>query len=223
VAAALRVNGDTVADDSLAELDELSGNDIIAALARIVTEDVALEAPNLQQAFAAANETIRQANALIGDYPTETFVLPPLERQAAAGLVNGRGHHHETVRSSPADSDLARPLPLFPTASDRDAAPANGHSRDLGAANPAYANGVTHGAAHGTEPKSSGVAGGNSVAGGSDLAGSNGTTNDQPDRPHNGQNRQPVANGAPAAGDAETDGLTPIAAPPPVPRPRLLF
>jgi hypothetical protein len=79
VAAALRVNGDTVADDSLAELDELSGNDIIAALARIVTEDVALEAPNLQQAFAAANETIRQANALIGDYPDRNL------RPAATG------------------------------------------------------------------------------------------------------------------------------------------
>jgi hypothetical protein len=102
VAAALRVNGDTVADDSLAELDELSGNDIIAALARIVTEDVALEAPNLQQAFAAANETIRQANSLIGDYPVETFVLPPLEQQAAAGLVNGRGHPHETMHNGPA-------------------------------------------------------------------------------------------------------------------------
>jgi SNF2 family DNA or RNA helicase len=71
VAAALRVNGDSVADDSLAELDELSGNDIIAALARIVADDAVLEARSLQQAFAEANETVRQANALIGDYPVE--------------------------------------------------------------------------------------------------------------------------------------------------------
>jgi hypothetical protein len=42
VAAALRVNGDTVADDSLAELDEITGNDIVATLARIVTGETQL-------------------------------------------------------------------------------------------------------------------------------------------------------------------------------------
>ncbi|NLF65041.1 MAG: hypothetical protein GX579_10635, partial [Chloroflexi bacterium] len=72
VAAALRVNGDTVADDSLAELDEITGNDIVATLARIVTGETQLEAgltaKNLQQAFAEANASIRQANTMIGEY-----------------------------------------------------------------------------------------------------------------------------------------------------------
>src|SRR5690606_37032665 len=68
VAAALRVNGDTVADDSLAELDEITGNDIVTTLARIVTGEAQLETPNLQQAFAEANASIRQANTIIGEY-----------------------------------------------------------------------------------------------------------------------------------------------------------
>jgi SNF2 family DNA or RNA helicase len=37
VAAALRINGDTVGDDSLADLDELSSGDLVTTLARIVT------------------------------------------------------------------------------------------------------------------------------------------------------------------------------------------
>src|SRR5690606_14535079 len=68
VAAALRVNGDTVADDSLAELDEITGNDIVTTLARVVTGEAQLEVPNLQQAFAEANASIRQANTIIGEY-----------------------------------------------------------------------------------------------------------------------------------------------------------
>ncbi|HFQ92799.1 MAG TPA: hypothetical protein ENK32_02230, partial [Anaerolineae bacterium] len=68
VAAALRVNGDTVADDSLAELDNITGNDIVATLARIVTGDTELNTRSLQQAFAEANASLRQANAVIGEY-----------------------------------------------------------------------------------------------------------------------------------------------------------
>src|SRR5690606_4841346 len=104
VAAALRVNGDTVADDSLAELDEITGNDIVATLARIVTGETQLETPNLQQAFAEANAGIRQANMVIGDYemvddedevaiesdaPAETVTIPepapqPVSQQTLA-------------------------------------------------------------------------------------------------------------------------------------------
>jgi hypothetical protein len=57
-----------VSDDSLAELDEITGNDIVATLARIVTGETQLETPNLQQAFAEANAGIRQANRVIGEY-----------------------------------------------------------------------------------------------------------------------------------------------------------
>ncbi len=68
VAATLRVNGATVADDSLAELDGITGNDIVATLARIVTGDSEVSTQSLQQAFAEANVGLRQANTIIGDY-----------------------------------------------------------------------------------------------------------------------------------------------------------
>lgn len=68
VAAALRVNGDTVGDDSLAELDDLTSGDLVATLAKIITGDVQIEAHSLQQAFAEANASLRQANTLIGEY-----------------------------------------------------------------------------------------------------------------------------------------------------------
>ncbi|MCP5010420.1 MAG: hypothetical protein GY942_10610, partial [Aestuariibacter sp.] len=73
VAAAQRVNGDTITDDSgqgagLAELDGITGSDIVATLARIVTGDVEVNTQSLQQAFAAANASLRQANTLIGEY-----------------------------------------------------------------------------------------------------------------------------------------------------------
>jgi hypothetical protein len=68
VAAALRVNGDTIADDSLAELDGITGNDIVATLARIVTGDTEVNTQSLQQAFAEANASLRQSNTIIGEY-----------------------------------------------------------------------------------------------------------------------------------------------------------
>ena len=68
VAAALRVNGDTVGDDSLADLDELTSGDLVATLAKIVTGETQIEARSLQQAFAEANASLRQANTLIGEY-----------------------------------------------------------------------------------------------------------------------------------------------------------
>jgi len=68
VAASLRVNGDTVGDDSLAELDDLTSGDLVATLARLVTGETQLEARSLQQAFAEANAGLRQANTLIGRY-----------------------------------------------------------------------------------------------------------------------------------------------------------
>jgi hypothetical protein len=109
VAAALRVNGDTIADDSLAELDELSGGDIVTTLARIVTGEVQVSAQSLQQAFAEANAGLWQANQLIGEYlisdaaAEDTTLLPvslltPLTtgngHSAPPPLVNGNGHHN---------------------------------------------------------------------------------------------------------------------------------
>jgi len=110
VAAALRVNGDTIADDSLAELDELSGGDIVTTLARIVTGEVQVSAQSLQQAFAEANVGLRQANQMIGGYEiveaevVETQVEPrPSPHSTGNGnghavrplFTNGNGHHQQ--------------------------------------------------------------------------------------------------------------------------------
>jgi hypothetical protein len=96
VAAALRVNGDTISDDSLADLDELTSGDLVATLAKIVVGlspngETQIEARSLQQAFAEANASLRQANTLIGEYSIvdgeedeelETAVTDELFRQA---------------------------------------------------------------------------------------------------------------------------------------------
>lgn len=93
VAAALRVNGDTVGDDSLAELDDLTSGDLVATLAKIITGDVQIEAHSLQQAFAEANASLRQANTLIGDY--QMVEEEPEEAEAVVagdkGYLNGAG------------------------------------------------------------------------------------------------------------------------------------
>ena len=112
VAAALRVNGDTVGDDSLAELDDITSGDLVATLAKIITGDVQIEAHSLQQAFAEANASLRQANTLIGEYSVvddgeDDEPVPVLERigqrpfprlagngQPAIGQP-GNGHTHQ--------------------------------------------------------------------------------------------------------------------------------
>jgi hypothetical protein len=92
VAAALRVNGDTVGDDSLAELDDLTSGDLVSTLARIVTGETQIEARSLQQAFAEANAGLRQANTLIGQYSIvdeDEEPLPGLETVGRQPALNG--------------------------------------------------------------------------------------------------------------------------------------
>lgn len=90
VAAALRVNGDTIGDDSLADLDDLTSGDLVATLAKIVTGETQIEARSLQQAFAEANASLRQANMIIGGYP----MVEEGEKEMA---VNGKGQTNETL------------------------------------------------------------------------------------------------------------------------------
>ncbi|MFQ5401571.1 MAG: DUF6094 domain-containing protein [Anaerolineae bacterium] len=98
VAAALRVNGDTVGDDSLAELDDLTSGDLVATLAKIVTGETEIEARSLQQAFAEANASLRQANILIGEYQ----MVEEEPDEEAAVVIDGNGQ---------LNGDGPRPLP----------------------------------------------------------------------------------------------------------------
>jgi hypothetical protein len=115
VAASLRVNGDTVDDDSLADLDELASGDLVATLARIVTGEAQMEARSLQQAFAEANAGLRQANTLIGDYE----MADVLEEEPA---VNGNGIRLRP-QPAPASNGMTRQPSLF--SSEPPAAPAH--------------------------------------------------------------------------------------------------
>lgn len=155
VAAALRVNGDTIADDSLAELDELSGGDIVTTLARIVTGEVQVSAQSLQQAFAEANVGLRQANQMIGGYEiveeavVEAQVEPILLPHATGNgnghavrplVTNGNGHQHQpslfaatTVPASGAAADGAISHGLTSSSMPTNgigtqSAPTNGHT-----------------------------------------------------------------------------------------------
>jgi hypothetical protein len=149
VAAALRINGDTVGDDSLADLDELSSGDLVTTLARIVTGETELEAHSLQQAFAEANADLRQANVLIGDY---TIVdEEEAEEEIGEMVSNGRIHPHP-------------PLPL-PTGS-----PAKGHARQEALLGQTVGNG-RNGKSHLGQEKQNGSGNGRIHSANSDLNG----------------------------------------------------
>ena len=67
MAASVRVNGDLVQNDSLAELDELTNSDMITALANMVTKGNSAT-QSLSDAFASANHEFGMADRLIGGY-----------------------------------------------------------------------------------------------------------------------------------------------------------
>ncbi|HUM69089.1 MAG TPA: hypothetical protein PLK31_09615, partial [Chloroflexota bacterium] len=107
------VNGDTVGDDSLADLDDLTSGDLVATLAKIITGDVQIEARSLQQAFAEANASLRLANTLIGEYSLvedneDDEPLPALEIvQQRPLIIPGNGH--VTRQPSLFSSDRVKP------------------------------------------------------------------------------------------------------------------
>jgi hypothetical protein len=200
VAATLRINGDTVGNDSLADLDELSSGDLVTTLARIVVGqspngETELEAHSLQQAFAEANADLRQANVLIGDY---TIVDEDEDVVEVEPDANGR---------------LPQPLPL--PVNDL---PTNGHAWQESLLNQSLGNGrngkdqvdhpehhvngkrdADHGEQHGN---------GRSQTNKGDL---------------NGRTTQPAAPTTPAEPDDKAGQPPAAPTPPPVPRPRLVF
>ena len=112
VAAALRVNGDTVGNDSLAELDNLASGDLVATLAKIVTGETQIEARSLQQAFAEANASLRQANTIIGEYR----MVEEDEKETACPELRPQPHLETAVNGKRQSNEL---LPLL--------TPANGY------------------------------------------------------------------------------------------------
>ncbi|MGB4868507.1 MAG: DUF6094 domain-containing protein, partial [Candidatus Promineifilaceae bacterium] len=101
VAAALRVNGDTVGDDGLADLDEMASGDLVSTLAKIVVGQAKIEVQSLQQAFAEANAGLRQANTLIGDFGEREIEGEwTVERVGVRPLpvLAGEGNGHGSVR-----------------------------------------------------------------------------------------------------------------------------
>lgn len=73
MAATDRIDGNTIATDSLTELDDMVQGDLITTLARIVVGEEELTAPSLADAFAEANGALRDNLAYLGtDAPTVT-------------------------------------------------------------------------------------------------------------------------------------------------------
>lgn len=126
VAAALRVNGDSVGNDSLAELDSLTGGDLISTLAKIVTGDVKIESRSLQYAFAEANADFQASNTIIGGYaisddeedddPIPETVSPVViegvalaKRQLPVPMFAGNGNgHQESLFDNPVNGRSTR-------------------------------------------------------------------------------------------------------------------
>lgn len=71
MAATDRIDGNTIATDSLTELDDMVQGDLITTLARIVVGEEELTAPSLSDAFAAANGALRENLAYLSvEQPT---------------------------------------------------------------------------------------------------------------------------------------------------------
>ncbi|MBE2222784.1 MAG: hypothetical protein IAF02_14660 [Anaerolineae bacterium] len=69
VNAALRMRGDTIPDESIAEMDEMAQQDMVGALTKMMLDgDAASEIESLEDVFARMNEEMRQDNAVVGDF-----------------------------------------------------------------------------------------------------------------------------------------------------------
>lgn len=97
LAATDRIDGNDIAEDSLAELDDLAAGDIVSVLAKAVSENDALANVNdLSKAFAAANLQMADSRSFIGGYDLQagamTISAPP--NLNGSGKLNGRTHEN---------------------------------------------------------------------------------------------------------------------------------
>lgn len=115
LAAAIRLDGDDIAEDSLADLDELTSGDMVTTLAKIVTGELSLQERSLQHAFQSANQELRQALTYLGPTPpADPAIIIDEPPPVANPPVNG----HPPTTATPA----TRPVLAAPTP------PANGHT-----------------------------------------------------------------------------------------------
>ena len=102
LAAAIRLDGDDIGADSLADLDELTSGDIVTTLAKIVTGELSLQEQSLQHAFQSANAELRQALSYLGPAPQATPVI--LDEPPPAPPPNG---HSPAAPAAPAAAPSA--------------------------------------------------------------------------------------------------------------------
>lgn len=106
MAAAIRVNGDLIGGNCLAELDGLANEDMISALARIVTKGNSAT-QSLSDAFASANQEFGMADSLIGGYDRQDQA--PVTKEAEEG-PSGKEPTKEEVRAWPTKEALGPPI-----------------------------------------------------------------------------------------------------------------
>ena len=124
VGAVQRINGDTVSDDTLADLDDLASTDILTTLARIATgQQERLTTNSLQNAFSAANASIQHANGTIGGYEIPEEEPEPVVEIVQMPKITIVDPEPQTAVSPipPAPLPPRSPAPLLRTASHRSA------------------------------------------------------------------------------------------------------
>ena len=132
VAATVRVNGDVVGDDSLAELDELASTDMVTALARIVTEDDKHQVKGLNAVFAEANAEMKSANGFVGAFeiPDEALPEPVTESETQVSrppIIVRRAR----IEVTPDDQFVAIPINGHGSTGGSEAISANGKMPDI--------------------------------------------------------------------------------------------
>ncbi len=119
MAATDRIDGNTIATDSLTELDSMVQGDLITTLARIVVGEEALTAPSLADAFADANGALRENLAYLGvaagpiHMPTTEMpdIVLPMERL----LITLNGGNSNSLRLGQSSTLLNNGLPKLTT------------------------------------------------------------------------------------------------------------
>ena len=74
VKAALRMRGDTIPDESIADMDVMAQDDMVSALTKMMLEDgVAEQVDSLEDVFAKMNEEIQTEDGVVGDFDIEAI------------------------------------------------------------------------------------------------------------------------------------------------------